>query len=107
MIEVRIPWGMLYVADPSTHLFYGGTDGQSEPVFTRGGGIGIAALHLSVAGTGLRFQESLPRSGNNRIDSTLPAFTWTDWNEMQVRPYMKPAYDALKKSFRQVLTGIK
>lgn len=107
MIEVRIPWGLLYVVDPSTHLFYGGTDGQAEPVFTKGGGIGIAALHFSVTETGLRFQESLPRSGNQRINERLPTFAWSDWSEMQVRPYMKPAYDALKKSFRQVLTETK
>ena len=107
MIEVRIPWGLLYVADPSTHLFYGGTDGQAEPVFTKGGAIGIAAMHFTVGESGPRFQESLPHSVNNRINHALPAYAWAEWNEMQVKPYMKPAYYSLQRSFRQMLTEMK
>jgi hypothetical protein len=55
------------VVDPSTHLFYGGTDGQAEPVFTKGGGIGIAPLHFSVTETGLRFQKAFPDPAIMRI----------------------------------------
>jgi hypothetical protein len=103
MIEIRIPWGLLYVADPSSHNFYDGTDGKGNPKFTRGDGIGIAAIRISVSPEGDRLLESLPQAKGNRIDAPLPLYRWNDWEAVQVRPYLKPAYYRLQQSFQRIL----
>jgi hypothetical protein len=103
MIEVRIPWGLLYVADPSSLLFYGGTDSQAEPVWTRGEAIGMAAFHLVVSNEGPRLQEALPRAKGGRIEGPLPSYSWKGWNQVQATPYLKPAYHSLQRSFRKVM----
>ena len=107
MIEIRIPWGLLYIADPSSHLFYSGTDSNSEPLFTKGDAISMVAMHLAVSQTESRLLESLPKVNGNRIDEPLPFFRWNGWNMVQVKPYFKPAYYSLQKAFQKILEEFK
>jgi len=107
MIEIRIPWGLLYIVDPSSHLFYSGTDSNSDPMFTKGDAISMAAMHLAFSETEIRLRESLPKAKGNRIDEPLPIFRWNGWNMMQVKPYFKPAYYSLQKVFQKILEEFK
>ena len=108
MIEIRIPWGLLYIADPSSHLFYSGTDTQDDPLFAMGDAMGIAAMHLAVVSTKeIRLLECLPQVKGNSIDKPLPVFRWDGWNTVQVKPYLKPAYYFLQKNFQKILEELK
>ncbi len=93
-IEIRIPWMLLNVTDPSSRHVLKGADHtlgpyRSEPVSD----IRIVAAMRS----GL--WSTFPRDGG-----TVSAFTWDRWERPQWRARPKPLYRAMQRVFGDLLT---
>jgi len=104
MIEVRIPWGLLYVMDPSSRLVLGGTDDDASPVARESPGMAVVALavRVSVDEKGVRraLLDALPAPSRGRISADrVPVYAWPRWDRVHYEPYLKPSYFALQKAF--------
>lgn len=108
MIELRIPWGMLLMMDPSLRSAFAGTDpkrctsfiGTWYPLSKTTPGISVAAFALTRDSSGrLVVTSSLPPLRGNQFASPTPLYTWKDWNQVQYLPYFKPSYYAIRKIF--------
>jgi len=99
VIEVRLPWGMLQVVDPSSRTILFGWD--------------PAALKVRGAATdGFRFvvesyDPSKPRAGGDRLPraskatsfADVPTWTWPTWETPQWHAEIKPLFAAMKRAF--------
>lgn len=105
MIELRIPWGLLLMSDPSQRDAFAGTDQQWVPVSKRTQGISIAAFEIGVGKTNGREQKtvtsSLPPLQDGHVAGTL-LYTWEPWNQVHFHPYFKQSYSDLQKVFAQL-----
>lgn len=108
MIELRIPWGLLLVSDPSSRQVFAGTDQQWRPLSKTTPGISVAAFEVGVATSSGRehrvVTSSLPPLTDAQLAQGVPLYTWQTWNQVRYRPYFKQSYFALQKLFSQ-LTG--
>jgi tetratricopeptide (TPR) repeat protein len=96
-IEMRIPWGMLHVLDPSSRQVLRGMNGDAP----RGTPAGVAT-------DGFRFvvesyDPSAPTSGRGDQlprGSGLPAlWTWPTWETPRWYEEVKPLFDAMRETF--------
>ena len=110
MIELRIPWGLLLVTDPSQRQVFGGTD-QNWTVLSRPtAGVSIAVFEVSAESgpEGKRtVMSSLPDVHDGLLTAAAPTYTWDTWNEVEFRPYFKASYFALQKAFGEMSSGLK
>jgi len=85
LIEVRLPWALLNVTDPS-----------SRRVMTRIRGDG----HFETAVTdGFRFALAVARRGSGEVETWLPAdapYAWPTWEVPPWHERLKPAYAAMR-----------
>ncbi|MBI4463155.1 MAG: hypothetical protein HY647_00490, partial [Acidobacteria bacterium] len=106
MIELRIPWGLLLMADPSNLQALGGTDERGTPGSRSTAGISISAFALRVQGSETTqgskvLSSSLPPVRDGK-DVDPPLYTWPSWNQVQYRLYFKQSYFALQKAFAEL-----
>jgi hypothetical protein len=101
MIEMRIPWGLLYVMDPSSRLVFDNTDRKGTPCSRETKGISVAALAIKEAEGRLRLIDSLPASTGARLVSA-PLYSWDKWDDRRYVGRLKPAYYALKEVFEEL-----
>jgi tetratricopeptide (TPR) repeat protein len=108
MIELRIPWGLLLVSDPSAMQVFAGTDQKWSPLFKRTSGISVAAFEVGISSSGGRehraVSSSLPPLEDG-VAQNVPVYTWQAWDRVQYRPYVKQSYFALQKVFGQLAGG--
>lgn len=99
MLQLRLPWGLLNVADPSTgRILFESAPGSSSSELT------------SIPTEGLRFGVVAVRPGRGVLGA-IPAldaqgawpldrfrmWTWTPWEEPTWHEYLKPSYEALQR----------
>jgi tetratricopeptide (TPR) repeat protein len=102
MIEVRIPWGLMYITDPSARNAMNGTDKQRRATWTETPGISVVAMALTPDSSAQRTTviDSLPRGTDSAFAAkSIPIYTWQKWDEVQFTPYLKESYRALQKIF--------
>ncbi len=106
MIELRVPWGLLYFTDPSALQVFGGTDAKWDPLARATQGVSIAAFALELPDPGQKkgrvVSASLPPARNGTIDETPAIYTWQGWNQVWVQPYLKESYTALQTLFARL-----
>lgn len=95
-IEIRLPWGMLHVTDPSSRQVLSGVNG-TDPNHrsTNGFRFGVRLLESSGAASSVR--DALPSDG-----SVPPLWTWEPWEEPQWHAERKPAFAAMRDAFRAI-----
>ena len=96
-IEIRIPWGMLHVLDPSSRLVLRGLNGDAR----RGTPAGVAT-------DGFRFvvesyDPSAPGSGRGerlpRGSGLPPLWVWPTWETPRWYEEVKPLFEAMRETF--------
>ncbi|MBX7120467.1 MAG: hypothetical protein K1X31_15850 [Gemmatimonadaceae bacterium] len=97
MLQLRLPWGLLNVADPSSRRVLDERGGSEGTTVTAGFRIGVVAL-----GRGGRVGGTLPAldaDGRWPLDR-LTLWTWPTWDTPTWHEYLKPAYTALQQLWR-------
>jgi tetratricopeptide (TPR) repeat protein len=103
LIELRIPWGLILVTDPSSRAVFAGTDGQGAPTARETSGVSVAVLLVSAGESpDRRIIASLPRATATGFESAPPVFAWRPWDEVRARPYFKRSYEALSAVFSRI-----
>ena len=106
VILVRIPWGKLFVTDPSSlQVFYGFDDaGVLKSVPSSGVSVSVFAVQGPAGGdwNSLRVSESFPAVSGGSI-GRAQRLAWDKWNswrpETYPQTYLKRAYHEVQKDF--------
>lgn len=96
--EVRIPWGLLNITDPSQRRVlrdHPGSRGRSD--FGTGRIDGIRVLAALPDGEGE--WRTLPGSG---VARDVALFSWDIWETPRWRPRVRPVYDAMRQAFETI-----
>jgi hypothetical protein len=95
-IELRIPWGLLNVTDPSSHRVIDERERRTGPVetsITEGFRFHVVALDSD------RVVDQLPR-GN-----AYPLYTWPGWEQPTYHLRPKRSYEILRRKLREIGTA--
>lgn len=86
-VEIRIPWQMLNVMDPSTKMIMGDLyNGGIKPIKTDGFYIGAVLM-----------------KNNNAYDTTdMNIFSWKEWEMPTYHERLKPSYYIMKDAFNSI-----
>ena len=100
MLQLRLPWGLINVSDPSTRtLLYERTAGDEIGTTTSDGmRFGVLLLdHPASAATTATVIGALPTAAGGRWRrAQFPDWNWPAWTEPQYHARLKPVYDSLK-----------
>ena len=111
MVELRLPWSLILVRDPTRMRVFGGTDDDREPLSRVSPGVTVTALVVwkgdGVEATGPAVLSSFPRVRAGfegvrraRLVEEPALYDWGTWEKVRYRPYFKPAYGALTELWR-------
>jgi hypothetical protein len=96
LLELRLPWGLLNVTDPSTGTIILGAvpDGAIQTTRTDGFRIGV----MTVATQNGKAVGALPQLGSDGAwhAADFPNWTWSTWDSPKYHQALKPVYDSLK-----------
>jgi len=96
MIEIRIPWLLLNVKDPSTREVMGNIFGDDPYGSEFIEGIQIAALYVGDD----KVIDSLPkRQGNQIMKDLIKMYRWETWEQPQYEERLKRSYYLVKEAF--------
>lgn len=97
VIEVRLPWGMLHVIDPSTRsvLFGNTVDGEAIGATTDGFRFVVESYDPARPQSGA---DHLPRGGSSGF-ADPPTWTWPTWEIPQWHSEVKPLFAAMRQTF--------
>lgn len=106
-IELRLPWALLNVSDPSQRRALGDPRGETIPVDRPFEGIDIAAATYRPDSQGTvspldgptNFTHALPDVDGDRLETVT--YSWPTWNEPRFRERKKQSYDVLARAFQQ------
>lgn len=98
VIEIRLPWGMLQLVDPSTRsVLFGNSptrEGRGSP--TDGFRFVVESYDPSNPGSG---GDHLPGGAGNRGFGDPPTWTWPTWETPRWHAEVKPLFGAMQKAF--------
>jgi hypothetical protein len=112
-IVVRIPWGKLYVTDPSSHRVFKGFSGAGRPELQTSFSAGVDVSVLELEGAQMstaKIAGSFPALRDGHLEAPARV-TWKNWETVELVPYEKRAFGAMEKVFleqngvEQVQTG--
>ncbi len=107
-IEVRIPWGMLHVTDPSSRTVLHGmtSDFMPKGITTSGFRFVVQSIPVGVpvpAGAAPRVAvlgERLPFAASGF--ASPPTWQWATWEVPRWHTERKPAFDAMRRTFEAI-----
>jgi tetratricopeptide (TPR) repeat protein len=106
MIELRIPWALILVTDPSSRQVFAGTDARGTPLSVETSGISVAVMAVTAGGLeGRHILSALPPTSGDAFATAPPTFAWPMWNVVESRQYFKPAYGTLRSLFGRLGEG--
>jgi hypothetical protein len=102
-LEARIPWGLLYITDPSSRRALAGVDLDGVPQAHETPGISVAVLAVAAgSATPRAVFESLPPLAGSAFENAPRLYAWAPWNTVVTKPYFKPSYFALGSLFEEL-----
>ncbi len=101
VIEVRVPWGMLQLVDPSsrTVLFGNPVTGKVAGAVTDGFRFVVESYDPSKPRSGA---DKLPRGAEATRFADVPTWTWPTWESPQWHSELKPAFAAMQRTFGSI-----
>jgi tetratricopeptide (TPR) repeat protein len=98
VIEVRLPWGMLQLVDPSTRsvLIGNTTDGKVSGALTDGFRFVVESYDPSRPRSG---GDYLPRGAGTSKFAEPPTWSWPPWETPQWHAEIKPLFAAMQRTF--------
>jgi hypothetical protein len=112
VMEVRIPWGMLNVTDPSSRaVLFEGPDAPEGYRVTSGVRVACASfvpqagaeLMAAAFGPGrARAADALPRPGPDGVVRGLPLYAWPTWEEPRWHSYRKASFAIVRDALAQI-----
>lgn len=96
-IEVRLPWGMLHVTDPSSRQVLSGVTG-TDPSHVGTEAFRFVVRTLDVSGPTPQLRDALPAAG-------AAAWTWPTWETPRWYAERKPAFAAMRDAFHAIPTA--
>jgi tetratricopeptide (TPR) repeat protein len=100
-IVVRIPWGKLYVTDPSSHRVFKGFTGAARPELQASfsAGVDVSVMELDGAQmSNAKMTGSFPAVRDGHLEGPARV-TWKNWETVELVPYEKKAFGAMEKVF--------
>lgn len=102
MLELRLPWGLMYFMNPGGKLVFGGNE-KGMPFGRVTDGVSVTAVRRSSGSAGAwNVTSSLPEIEDGRFASPAPVYSWTGWRVAPYEAYLKPSYDVLKDIFGKI-----
>jgi hypothetical protein len=102
LIEVRIPWGLLNVTDPSSHQVVHEEAPRTGLVATRRTeGFRFHLLSLQSKGGAWSVVDRFPREAQPALAS-FPLFRWPGWEEPTYHLKLKESYGILKEALKDI-----
>lgn len=110
-IDLRIPWALLNVTDPSSHKIFAGTDASGNVRTTETPGFLIEAFsYRPVEALSLRpimeqdnpITDSLPAAAAANYAHSLKLFRWAGWEQPHYLLRPKESYAILRDAFRSL-----
>ncbi len=100
VIEMRIPWGMLQVTDPSSRsVLFGMADSvTAASAVTDGFRFVVESYDPSSHSAG----EKLPRGASPEVFGIPTTWTWPTWEEPRWHSEIKPLFGAMRQTFGQI-----
>jgi hypothetical protein len=100
MIEVRIPWGMLQLVDPSTRsvLFSNTRFGEVSGVATDGFRFVVESYDPAKRVSG----DKLPQAAGTAGFGPVPNWTWPTWETPEWHAEIKPLFGAMQRTFSAI-----
>jgi len=97
--ELRIPWGLLNVTDPSSRRVVHQPDVHGPPIDTT---VTDGFVFCAAAA-----REGDPKSSDARprAGEPAPVYAWPTWETPKYRLRLKPAYESMKKEFGRPFSG--
>jgi len=99
IIEVRIPWGLLQVTDPSSLQVLAGID-RSGTFYTEATP-GLRVALLSYRPQSGEVTDVLPtlQPGGVIAEEDLKRYVWAPWDSVEAKPYVKDSYAVVQRAF--------
>ncbi|HEU4569808.1 MAG TPA: hypothetical protein VFS07_04495, partial [Gemmatimonadales bacterium] len=106
MLELRLPWGLLNVTDPSTLTVLHDTAGSGEVTATAPFGTtttdGVLAGMVRYArGAAPRITAATPELDGGWRRERFHHFTWAPWETPVWHARLKPVYEAMREAWRE------
>jgi hypothetical protein len=100
-IEIRIPWGMLNVMDPSSHYVLHGADENKLPTGRPTDGFRFFVQSYD-PNTPLSGGDFLPRADAAAGFGTAPLWRWPGWETPTWHQVVKPLFGAMRDAFARL-----
>ena len=101
VIELRIPWGMLHVTDPSSRSVLFGNPATGKPANAVTDGFRFVVESYDPTNPGSR-KDALPRGTGASEFATSPTWTWPTWENPQWHAEVKPLFSAMQRAFSSI-----
>jgi hypothetical protein len=107
LLQIRIPWDLLNVTDPSTRtlLFDRQTTGKYGTTTADDFHVGVV-IYSKAAGSRSKIVEALPSLAQGTWrQGDFAGWRWQGWIEPRWHSRLKPVYDSLRTLWREALSG--
>ena len=101
VIELRIPWGMLQVTDPSSRSVLFGNPVTGKPANAVTDGFRFVVESYDPSNPGSR-GDALPRGTGASEFAVSPTWTWPTWENPQWHAEVKPLFGAMQRAFSSI-----
>jgi hypothetical protein len=101
MIEIRIPWAMLQLVDPSTRSVLSGNtiDGYVSGTTTDGFRFVVESYDPSKPRSG---GDTLPRGAGATRFADIPTWSWSTWETPEWHAEIKPLFGTMQRAFAAI-----
>ena len=102
IIEMRIPWGMLNVLDPSSRLvLHGSNSGEIAGQTTEGFRFVVESYDPARPTAG---GDRMPNGSGGRSWAPVPSWSWPSWEEPRWYEELKPQFETMRRVFGDIPT---